>query len=175
MPLAWYGRGRDTYGTSATLGIVCLVGAVAVSAALAYRAGAAQDPARKPLLALAITVPIVSYLPILFEHERGGGPAAASFLLVWSLIGYSAYRLGRIRLLNLATAFLGIRLLIIYFEVFGSLLDTGIGLLSGGVLTVLLAWLWVKKSRQWSEAGRGAQGGKADPKPHDVNRGGKHG
>jgi hypothetical protein len=29
-----------------------------------------------------------------------------------------------------------------YFEVFGSMMNTGLGLLTGGILTVLLAWFW---------------------------------
>jgi hypothetical protein len=33
-----------------------------------------------------------------------------------------------------------------YFEVFGSMLSTGLGMITGGVLTLLLAWLWKRKS-----------------------------
>jgi hypothetical protein len=113
------------------------------------RGSAAPNPARGPLVGLAIVGPVVCYVPLIFEHSRGGVPAALSFLLVWALIGLAAYRLGRYRALNVATAVLGLRLLIIYFEVFGSLLDTGLGLLTGGLLTLLIAWAWVKKTRQW--------------------------
>lgn len=159
VPVLWYDRGHERTGA---LAVVCLLGVLAASVALALRDDAARGPARGALLTLAIAAPIVCYAPLLGQHDRGGVPAALSFLLVWAAIGVAAYRLGRIRLLNVATAFLGVRLLIIYFEVFGSLLDTGIGLLSGGVLTILLAWAWVKKSRQWSheppKGGGGAHG-----------------
>jgi uncharacterized membrane protein len=150
VPVLWYDHGHDRAGA---LAAVCLAGVLAASVALALRDESAVGPARGALLTLAIVTPIVCYAPLALHHDRTGVPAAASFLIVWAAIGVAAYRLGRVRLLNVATALLGIRLLIIYFEVFGSLLDTGIGLLSGGVLTILLAWAWVKKSRQWSREG----------------------
>jgi uncharacterized membrane protein len=37
------------------------------------------------------------------------------------------------------------RVLVIYFEVFGSMLSTGLGLVTGGLLTLLVAWLWHKQ------------------------------
>jgi hypothetical protein len=36
---------------------------------------------------------------------------------------------------------------VIYFEVFGSLLSTGVGLVTGGALTLLMAWLWRHKTQ----------------------------
>jgi uncharacterized membrane protein len=39
--------------------------------------------------------------------------------------------------------------LIVYFEVFGSLLDTGLGLVTGGLLTLLLIWFWARKRREF--------------------------
>jgi hypothetical protein len=41
--------------------------------------------------------------------------------------------------------------IVIYFEVFGSLLDTGLGLITGGALTLLLAWFWRKKTQSLAE------------------------
>lgn len=41
-----------------------------------------------------------------------------------------------------------LRLLGVYFEIFGSLLDTGIALIGGGILIVVLAALWRKWSNQ---------------------------
>ncbi|APR87807.1 Membrane protein [Minicystis rosea] len=152
VPLAWYDR-ADNVENGMGLGVVCLAGIIGASVALALRDEAGRA-ARGSLVTFAVVAPLITYLPLLGQHDRFGGMAAASFLIVWAIIGVVAYRLGRIRLLNVATAFLGVRLLIIYFEVFGSLLDTGIGLLSGGILTIALAWLWVKKSRQWSKAER---------------------
>jgi uncharacterized membrane protein len=159
MPLAWYERDHSTGAGS--LGAICLIGVLAFSVGLAVRNPARSGPGGKPLLALAVVAPLLSYAPLLAEHDKSGFTAAVSYLVLWSLIGFAAYRLGHYRVLNLATALLGLRLLVIYFEVFGSLLDTGIGLLSGGLLTILLAWAWVKKSRQWSPP-PASQGGDHD-------------
>jgi uncharacterized membrane protein len=157
MPLAWYER--DHSPGAASLGAICLIGVLAFSVGLAVRNPARSGPGGKPLLALAVVAPLLSYAPLLAEHDKSGLTAAVSYLVLWSLIGFTAYRLGHYRVLNLATALLGLRLLVIYFEVFGSLLDTGIGLLSGGLLTILLAWAWVKKSRQWSPPPASPRGG----------------
>jgi len=155
VPLGWYGYGHDEQRVGG-LGMICLLGVVAAGVALALRDRAAGQ-ARGGLVAFALVTPMLSYLPLMTGHEKSGFAAAASFLVVWSIVGFAAYRAGRYRLLNVATALLGVRLLIVYFEVFGSLLDTGIGLLSGGLLTILLAWAWLKKSRTWSR--RPAGGG----------------
>ena len=155
VPLAWYDPSHGD--ASSALALVCLAGVLAASTALAVR-DEASAAARGSILAIAVLAPLVSYAPLVAQHDKSGLAAAVSFLVVWATIGVAAHRLGRIRLLNVATALLGIRLLIVYFEVFGSLLDTGIGLLTGGVLTVLLAWAWVKKSKQWSR-GEGGEGG----------------
>jgi hypothetical protein len=48
---------------------------------------------------------------------------------------------------------------VIYFEVFGSLLDTGVGLVTGGILTLLIAWFWQKKMRQLGQKVRAEPGG----------------
>jgi uncharacterized membrane protein len=51
-----------------------------------------------------------------------------------------------------------LRLLIVYFEVFGSMLSTGLGMITGGALTLLLAWVWKRKSPQLAEQLRRAEG-----------------
>ena len=50
------------------------------------------------------------------------------------------------RAFNALTALIALRVLVIYFEVFGSLLSTGVGLITGGVLTLLVGWLWQRKT-----------------------------
>lgn len=99
---------------------------------------------RRGLQALLLYGPIFGYIPLIVHHDRAGLVGAAGFLVLWGLVGWTALRLGRLDLFNLATAFLALRLLGIYFELFGGLLNTGIGLLSGGIVTLLLAWLWVR-------------------------------
>jgi uncharacterized membrane protein len=82
-------------------------------------------------------------------HGKWPLVAALAFIVVFGVVALAAHREGRSRLLHLATAAIGLRLLVIYFEVFGSLLDTGIGLVLGGLLTLLVTWFWARKRRDF--------------------------
>jgi uncharacterized membrane protein len=73
---------------------------------------------------------------------------AITNLLYLCLLAWAALKISSTGLFNFITAIIAIRVLFIYFEVFGSLIQTGIGLIIGGLLTLLLAWLWFKKSGQ---------------------------
>lgn len=142
----WYDRGRYANVDGASL---YALAPVLLSVALARAVPAQLDgKGRRGLQALLLLGPSFGYLPLLVHHGSAGLVGAAGFLVLWGLIGWTALRLGRLELFNLATAFLALRLLGIYFELFGSLLNTGIGLLSGGLLTLLLAWLWVTIRRK---------------------------
>ncbi len=75
------------------------------------------------------------------------------------LLAFISLQFGWVRTFHALTGIIAIRLSIVYFEVFGSMLSTGLGLVSGGVLTLLLAWLWKRKSPQLAarfERGAGA-------------------
>ncbi len=68
--------------------------------------------------------------------------------LAWlALFARAALQFGLVRAFNVLTALLALRVLVVYFEVFGSLLDTGLGLITGGALTLLLAYLWRRKAK----------------------------
>ncbi len=62
------------------------------------------------------------------------------------LFAWTSVQLGLVRVFHQLTALIGVRVLGIYFEVFGSLLSTGVGLITGGALTLLVAWLWRRKT-----------------------------
>src|SRR5262249_27600528 len=58
--------------------------------------------------------------------------------VVWlGLFAWTAIQVGLVRAFNALTALVALRVLAIYFEVFGSLLSTGVGLITGGALTLL--------------------------------------
>jgi uncharacterized membrane protein len=102
--------------------------------------------ARRLLLALLFAT---SHLPLFVPHGTWPVAAAMSFISVFAVIAWVAHRKGLPKLLHLATAVIGVRLLAIYFEVFGSLLDTGLGLVIGGLLTLLVTWFWARKRREF--------------------------
>lgn len=99
---------------------------------------------------------MLSHVPILVSPGDLDLLAATSFIGLWLLVAWAAYDTREARLVSLATAFAGLRIVAIYFEVFGTLLDTGLALVSGGVLTLGLVWLWTRKRKQFErELGAG--------------------
>lgn len=102
--------------------------------------------ARRLLLALLFAA---SHLPLFMPHGKWPVAAAMSFMAVYAVVAWVAHRKGLSKLLHLATAVIGVRLLAVYFEVFGTLLDTGLGLVIGGLLTLLVTWFWARKRRDF--------------------------
>ena len=67
--------------------------------------------------------------------------------VVWlGLFAWTSIQLGQVRAFNVLTGLIALRVLAIYFEVFGSLLSTGVGLITGGALTLAVGWLWQRKT-----------------------------
>ncbi|MDH3624055.1 MAG: DUF2157 domain-containing protein [Myxococcales bacterium] len=84
--------------------------------------------------------------PLVVTHgslELVGGLVS---LAVLGFFAFAAYSIGHRAAFSLLTAAIGIRMVTIYFEVFGSLMSTGVGMVTGGVLTLLVAWLWARTS-----------------------------
>jgi uncharacterized membrane protein len=108
---------------------------------------------------LVVVCLLLSHVPLFVSPGDLDVAAAASFVVLWLVIAWSAHHAGNIGLLNTATAMIGLRIVAIYFEVFGTLLDTGLGLVSGGVLTLALVWVWARKRKQFERelAGTGHQ------------------
>lgn len=68
-------------------------------------------------------------------------------MLTLSMLGLAsvyAYRQNNIKLLNLASVLMAVRFFIIYIQVFGSLLTTGLGLITTGIVFLVIAYIWQK-------------------------------
>lgn len=72
---------------------------------------------------------------------------ALTNLVYMCILAWAALKIKSTTLFNIVTALICLRILSIYFEVFGSMLETGLGLVLGGTLTLLITWLWLKKSK----------------------------
>jgi uncharacterized membrane protein len=80
-------------------------------------------------------------LPFLVPRIESEWFAALSFIGLWLLLGWLGHRTRSQRLVSIAIGVIALRIFIIYLEVFGSLLQTGFGLIfSGALLLALLAF-----------------------------------
>lgn len=67
---------------------------------------------------------------------------AALSISLLLIVQISAYQDNRLKLMNLASLLIAARFFIIYLQVFGSLLSTGIGLIISGIVFFIIARIW---------------------------------
>lgn len=139
-PASWWGVAVSAL---ATAGLIVQVGRKSAPSN-EWSPPAAVFPAR-----ITIAAALVLAQAPLFLHgdTKLDVLAALTFVAFWALVGWTAFRARTPRIVNLATAFVALRILIAYFEVFGTLLNTGIGLVIGGALVLGLTYVWVKYKR----------------------------
>ena len=110
--------------------------------------------------ALPIALWLVVVLALEVEHGASGPAAALAFVVLWGGVAALGAAARLPRLINLATGLIALRVLVIYLEVFGSLADTGLGLIGGGLLALGLAWAWTRSRKRVTEVS-----GAASPAP----------
>ena len=109
----------------------------------------------KIFVGIFILASFLVYLPILSgdeytysKHEFLGASYfifAAFMLAIYHAVG------GRFKFFSSMTLLIGIRFLIIYFQVFKDLAQTGFGLIFSGVLIIILTYGWFKMRRKIEE------------------------
>lgn len=77
-------------------------------------------------------------LPVMVPGLESGAVAAILFLLYWGFIGWWAQVGGALGLLSLAIFVMAARIYIVYLEAFGGLMSGGFGLISGGVVMLVM-------------------------------------
>lgn len=100
---------------------------------------------------------LVFALGTCFARADMPGVGASAQVVLLAITAWTVLQLGQLRLFNVLTGLIALRVLCMYFEVFGDMLSTGFGMISGGMLTLLLAWVWKRKSPEL--AARLAEGG----------------
>lgn len=90
-----------------------------------------------PLLAVALAFAVPH--PDMWGSRLAG---VVIFVLMWGWVAREASRASWGGLFGVAVAAIAVRIFLIYVELFGSLAATGLGLIGGGLLTVLLAIGW---------------------------------
>lgn len=115
-----------------------------------------RRPAEWTLLATCL---LLAHVPLFTSTGDMGVIAALCFIGLWLAVAWLAYEDRDRGLLSLATAMIGLRILIVYFEVFGTLLDTGLGLVLGGTIALAVVFAWTRGRKYFEQAlGRGKTG-----------------
>jgi uncharacterized membrane protein len=83
-------------------------------------------------------------LPFIVMPDDIGVLSAVHFVVYWVFLGWVGYKLGFDQLLSLSISLITIRLIIVYFELFGGLLLTGFGLIFSGILILVLLKIALK-------------------------------
>lgn len=125
-----------------------------------YATGARLQRSLGAALALAF---VTLALGTTLERPELAFVGALAQIAYLSALAWASVQARLLRVFNALTAALALRILAVYFEVFHSLLSTGLGLITGGALTLLLAWLWrsrahalAKRLSEPPDAGGGA-------------------
>lgn len=105
-----------------------------------------QAERRAGLLFVIVSLLMIA-LPILIPGGEMTMAAALIFILYWVFIGWLGQMLAWSRLISLAITLIALRIFAIYLEVFGTLLDTGVGLIAGGTVALGLIWAARKMNR----------------------------
>jgi uncharacterized membrane protein len=117
-----------------------------VVAAAAVWAGRRWRMIPQAMLLPIIAAPMAALLLATVVPHADGWPArlagALIYMAMWGVIARAAIVSGWRALFGVAIAAVGIRIFIIYFELFGSLATTGAGLIIGGILLIALALGW---------------------------------
>jgi uncharacterized membrane protein len=116
---------------------------VAGASILAFRGRSASDAI---VIAAALVGSLLAGLLALgIPHDAGPASRFAgvlSYLTLWGGLAVLATRAGWHGLFRIAIAAIAVRFFIVYFELFYSLAFTGVGLIVGGALLIVLTWFW---------------------------------
>lgn len=78
--------------------------------------------------------------PLMIPLGHGDIAPALVFIAYWAALGWLAQNMQYMRIVSLAIAVIAFRIFMIYVEVFGSLMDTGLGLICGGAVMLTLIY-----------------------------------
>lgn len=104
-------------------------------------------------IAISVLLTIFPFIRPIGEHEIVG---CGLFLLAWGGAATIAAAIQRKGLFDFAATIIGVRFIVVYFEVFGSLAATGAGLIISGGVILGIAWLWYRYRGKFASAIREA-------------------
>ena len=116
---------------------------------------------RKPMVdrrLMIVTISIfmglaaITTIPVIFEIGASKLIGTILTVIIWWIAAIGAVHMGRKKVFDAITLAITLRLLVVYFEVFGSMMATGAGLILSGIITLGFAWVWYKfrhKAAEW--------------------------
>lgn len=111
---------------------------LAVNGALAAQAGA-HRAVRIGFLYGGVSALFI-LLPWLLPTDGMKAAGMVSFLLYWVFVGWAGQAMDAPRLVTLAITLIALRIFIIYWEALGGLMQQGLGLITGGIVMLVLVW-----------------------------------
>jgi hypothetical protein len=131
------------------LPVDALIAPVLVLAAAAYlyvkNNGTKKEQIAARLLALLVLTSFVLFIiPCIFDVEKSDLIGGLIFVLQFGIAAAAAALLQAKRLFDIATFILAARFVVAYFEVFGSLSLTGLGLIVSGAVILGAVYVWAK-------------------------------
>lgn len=133
-------RWADKVNDSVSPWVSVIILVLTIPAALIY--------AKRSLLQIGVLIfggMLFLEVPQTFSHESLKIFGGVLFILLYSLVAYTGIKIKFKKLFDYSCLVIAIRIIIIYFEVFGSLLQTGVGLIVSGSLILGVTLLWIKK------------------------------
>lgn len=131
---AWAGDGMKLRVPS-TMAVIPWLGAGVAVAAACLAVPPYEARLRRAVAAMIGLAVAYATLPVMWPMHDRDVLGALGFIAIWAAAGAAAVFAGKKRLFDLVAFVIAARFVVVYFEVFGSLAATGIGLiLSGGVI-----------------------------------------
>lgn len=151
-------RAIEGVGMDYTHGYLILAGIfMAAVVAIAFHAilrGFYRDnPDQRVGVLFVIVSVLMIAMPVLIPGGEMQIAAAILFIIYWIFIGWIGQMLAWSRLISWAIALVALRILGIYIEIFGDMLSTGVGLIVGGAVVLVLIWAARKMNRVLTPGG----------------------
>jgi len=96
-----------------------------------------------------ITNSLLICLPWVLPRDAFDLVGVASHFILCGILGWIALKASHRKLFNWMTGLAGVRIVTVYLEVFGSLLETGFGLIATGIFILAFVWGFLKKFPRW--------------------------
>ena len=126
----------------ATGALIAVVAALIAALAVQFSHYQLSQRVRMSVMAFVAALGGMLILPPLVHPLHQDVVGCALFFAVWASAASAAAASGRKRLFDIATFVIAARFVVVYFEVFGSLAATGVGLIISGIVILGAAYVW---------------------------------